>query len=48
MTNFGFWGSDVKKLIEKTGRDIRRTVLKLFPFVILAAFIIASWIVSVA
>ncbi|MEM3781802.1 MAG: DUF2070 family protein [Candidatus Micrarchaeaceae archaeon] len=46
LENFMVWGPNAYKLIEETSKEIRRTVKRVTPFIVLAAFVIAAWIIS--
>ncbi|MGC8628664.1 MAG: DUF2070 family protein [Candidatus Micrarchaeia archaeon] len=46
IPNFKVWGPNAGKLIEKTSKAIRKTFIKVVPFIIIAAFVIAAWIIS--
>jgi len=48
IDNFKVWGPNASELIKKTSIEIRHRVLRIVPFLIIAAFIIAAWIISFA
>ena len=48
IDNFKVWGPNASELIKKTSIEIRHRVLRIMPFLIIAAFIIAAWIISFA
>ncbi|MGC8675940.1 MAG: DUF2070 family protein [Candidatus Micrarchaeia archaeon] len=46
IENFEVWGPNASERIEQTGKEIRNIVKRVTPFIIIAAFVIAAWLVS--
>ncbi len=47
ISNFRVWGPNAAELIRRTGYEIRRTFKRVVPFIIIAAFVIAAWVLSI-
>ena len=47
MANVRTWGPNVNQLLEETTRGIRTVVKRVLPFIVLASFVVAAWIIAV-